>query len=194
MMSELKECIETEDYVKSEGYRELEDEEVQKLYDDLMNKWQQFLLQSGQSLELGKDYFVHKRNVFEIIRRCDKRRDYYKHFHKLNSICEYKSVAIQCFWINSLKPFMVVNEESPIYNCPNEMFSLFLIMATIRDEYAEVYNDKEFEYPCPARIRDIAYDFKYCHMNREAMISFVETFADCYGVGINYILQSQSSE
>ena len=70
------------------------------------------------------------------------------------------------------------------------MFSLFLILSAIRGVYNEVFPDEEFRYPSPERIQDILYDFKYCSISREAMISFVETLADTYGVGISYILKN----
>lgn len=173
---------------KPQAYVELSEEEIKAEYNNIITYWEKFLLQRDLKLKPNVDYFIHKRNLFEIIRRCDKRRAYYNMFHNLENICEYKYIAIKCFWINTIKPFMVVNDKVPIYSCPNEMFSLFLIMSVIRDEFERVYPDKNFEFPNPKRIQDIVYDFKYCSFNREAMISFVETFADNYGVGINYIL------
>ncbi len=172
-------------------YTELTDSEVKQRYDDIIEKWEQFLNQNDPSLQLNSDYYVHSRNLFEVIRRCDKRILYFYIFYGLEEECEYKEVAIQCFWINTLKPFMVVNNNSPIYNCPNEMFSLFLILSAIRGIYKNEYEDKEFRYPSPTRIQDILYDFKYCSISREAMISFVETLADTYGVGIEYILKNK---
>ncbi|MBD5442632.1 MAG: hypothetical protein K2M50_05160 [Treponemataceae bacterium] len=53
------------------------------------------------------------------------------------------------------------------------------------------FPNKEFKYPSSERIKDILYDFKYCSLSREAMIAFVETLADTYGVGISYILNNQ---
>lgn len=174
-------------------YTELTDDEVKQRYDELIEKWEQFLNQNDMSLQLNKDYFVHSRNLFEVIRRCDKRILYFYVFHGLIEECEYKEIAVQCFWINTLKPFMVVNESSKIYNCPNEMFSLFLILSSIRGIYKTEFGDKEFKYPSSERIQDILYDFKYCSMSREAMISFVETLADTYGVGISYILNNKNN-
>ena len=45
--------------------------------------------------------------------------------------CEYKEIAVLSFWVITLKPFLVVNCKSPIYNCPNEMFALYLILSVI---------------------------------------------------------------
>lgn len=53
------------------------------------------------------------------------------------------------------------------------------------------YPDKEFSYPSAKRIQEILYDFKYCSLTREAMIAFVETFADVYGVGISSIFDEE---
>lgn len=81
---------------------------------------------------------------------------------------------------------MVINENANIYNCANEMFALYLILTVIEGAFKHNYNEK-FKYPSDARIKDIVYDFKYCSFTREAMIAFVETLADTYGVGISYI-------
>lgn len=178
---------------KPPKYEELSDEEFQNKYEKICGEWQNFLDVEGIQAELNKDFYIHKRNVFEIIRRCDKRRVYMDMFHDLKEMCEYKSVAIETFWINTLKPFMVVNEKLPIYNCPNETFSLYRILAVIRCAYEARYPDCKFEYPKPERIQDILYDFKYCSMTREAMIAYVETFADTYGVGISRIFEENKN-
>ena len=170
-------------------YQELSDKEISERYDEIIYLWQCFLSQNDPTLKVNEDYFVHKKNLFEIIRRCDERNVYYYVFHELEDICEYKDIALYCFWINTLKPFMVINEKANIYNCANEMFSLFLILSVIAGAYKKKFGD-EFKYPSDAIIKDIVYDFKYCSLSREAMIAFVETLADTYGVGIEYILDN----
>lgn len=170
-------------------YQELSDKEFEDRYDQIMCLWQSFLAQNDPTLKVGVDYFVHKKNLFEVIRRSDERNVYYYIFHELEDICEYKDIALYCFWINTLKPFMVINEDAQIYNCANEMFSLYLILTVIEGAYKEKFN-KDFKYPSDARIKDIIYDFKYCSFSREAMIAFVETLADTYGIGIGYILDN----
>lgn len=177
-----------------EKYKELEDSQFQKCYDELFTLWQGFLSQNDPTLMLNQDYFIHKKNIFEIIRRCDKRSVYYYVFHELKDISEYKSVALCCFWINTLKPFMVIKEDANIYNCANEMFSLYLILTVIEGVYKEKFPNSEFKYPSDERVKDIVYDFKYCSISREAMISFVETLADTYGVGIEYIFEQSRND
>ena len=169
-------------------YQDMSDTDIQKACDSIIQSWELFLSINAPELTLNQDYFIHKRNLFEVVRRCDKRRVYYEMFHNLEDMCEYKQVAIQTFWINTLKPFMVIKESSPIYNAPNELFSLFLIIATINGNWIEKNGvNAPFTYPSDQRIADIVYDFKYCSLSRESMIAFVETFADVYGVGIDYI-------
>lgn len=174
-------------------YEELDDVEVQNRYEKIIEQWREFLTQNDPTLILDKDYYIHKKNMFEVIRRCDKRYLYYYVFHDLKDICEYKDIALYCFWIITLKPFMVVNPNANIYNCPNEMFALYLILSVIQGAYEEKYTE-EFKYPSDERIRDIIYDFKYCSLSREAITSFIETFADTYNVGIQYILNSNKNE
>lgn len=166
----------------------LSDEQAKQRYDALIEKWEAFLNQNAPNLQLDIEYFVHSKNLYEVIRRHDERLLYFYIFHGLEELDEYKDIAIQCFWINTLKPFMVIKEDSPIYSCPNEMFSLYLILTTIEAAYKKRNPSQDFKYPSPERIQDILYDFKYCSISREAMISFVETLADTYGVGITYIL------
>lgn len=178
------------DSIGYKKYQELSDEELKERYDEIISQWQGFLSQNDPTLKLGVDYFVHKKNLFEVIRRCDKRYMYYYVFHELKDICEYKDIALYCFWINTLKPFMVINENANIYNCANEMFSLYLILSVIEGAFKKKFPDQKFQYPSEARVCDIVYDFKYCSISRESMISFVETFADTYGVGIEYIFEN----
>lgn len=182
------------DSIGYKKYLELSDEEFAERYDEIISRWQGFLAQNDPTLKLNVDYFVHKKSLFEIIRRCDKRNVYYYVFHDLEDICEYKDIALYCFWINTLKPFMVINEKANIYNCANEMFSLYLILTVIEGAYKEKFPDKEFQYPSDARIKDIVYDFRYCSISRESMIAFVETLADNYGVGIEYIFRTSNCE
>lgn len=170
------------------SYEDLSQEEFDKEYDYIMKCWEKFISINSPGLCAGKDYYIHKRNIFEVIRRLDKRRVYYKVFHNLTDINEFKYIAIQCYWINTLKPFMVINDKSPIYNAPNELFSVYLILSMIRGVYDKIYPGEKFVYPSNKRITDVAYNFKYCGLSREATIAFVETFADNYKVGIEYIL------
>lgn len=168
-------------------YKDLSESEIESIVDWILGFWDSFLMDQEETLVLDQDYYIHKRNLYEVIKRMDKRKTYYYVFHKITKICEYKSIAIICYWINTLKPFMVVNEKSSIYNCPNEMFSLYLIVSVIASIYKNKYPDKEFKLLDKDTIRDYVYNFKYCDLSREATIFFVETLAKAYGVGMETI-------
>lgn len=156
-----------------------------RIIDWLMGLWLDFLASCGQSdLVAEKDYFIHKRNLFEVVTRLNKRRAYYFVFHGINKICEYKEIGVLCYWINTLKPFMVVNSNSAVYNCPNEMFSLYIIISTLAAIFMKKRPTEEFVLPDDRTIQDYVYNFKYCDLNREAMIFFVETLAKSYGIGM----------
>lgn len=164
-------------------------EEINRRLQAMEDKWREFLSSEGED---NLNYYIHKENLFEVIKRQDQRMHYFRIFHGLDFPCEYKYVAIECFWLNTLKPFIVVNENSGLYTCPNEMFSLYLIISTIRTVFELYKKGEKFVYPSTDRIHDILYDFKYCSMSREALIAFVETFADTYGVGIDFIQKNKT--
>lgn len=169
-------------------YKSLSHEEVNSRYKVILQLWTKFLIAVG---EPNLSYKLNKQNLYEVIKRQDKRMYYYRIFHNLDYPCEYKFMAIECFWINTLKPFFVDDEDSAIYSCANEQFSLYLILSLIRETMSIHKKDVPFEMPTAERMKEILYDFKYCSMSREAMISFVETFADNYSVGIDYIQKNK---
>lgn len=171
-------------------YPSLTNDELNIRYKTLLKLWNLFLNTVG---EPKLTYHINKQNLYEVIKRQDKRMYYYRVFHDLKYPCEYKFMAIECFWINTLKPFIVVDDESVIYSCANEQFSLFLILSLIRAVMEIHKPDSKFLPPTPERMKEIIYDFKYCSLSREAMISFVETFADNYNVGIDYIQKNKDS-
>ncbi len=165
-------------------YKDKNKSDLSLIFKNVLDSWNAFLYAQGEDLIIRQDYYIHSRNLYEVIKRLDKRKTYYYVFHRISSICEYKSVAILCYWINTLKPFMVVNESSKIYSCPNEMFSLYLIISTIATVYKDRFPDREFKLPDPKTVQDYVYNFKYCDLSREATIFFVETLAKSYGVGM----------
>ena len=176
------------------GYQELPLSKINEKINEIVISWENFLSENAPDLIEGKDYFIHKRNLVEVIRRVDKRKAYYEFYHKTDKICEHKEVAITAFWIITLKPFLVVDETSDIYNSPNELFAYYLIFSLVRGLCNEYYPDRNFVEPSDERIIDILYDFKYGDLSREGMIAFVETFADVYGVGIEKIIEKKKSK
>ncbi len=174
-----------DDFLDENGYYKEKHEDYKAVMDKVLSLWQSFLsAQDLNSFKLNRDFYIHRRNLYEVIKRLDKRRTYYYVFHKIKKTCEYKEIGILCYWINTLKPFMVVNENSSIYSAPNEMFSLYLILSCVAGVYEHTYPEKEFKVPDELTIKDYVYNFKYCDMSREATIFFVETLAKSYGIGM----------
>lgn len=165
-------------------YKEPTQSDVETGIKQLIDMWEAFLCYQGESLTFEVDYYIQERNLYETVKRLDKRRTYYFVFHHISRICEYKEVAIMCYWINTLKPFMVVNKNSKIYNCPNEMFSLYLILSCLATIFESRFPGQKFVPPDKKTIQDYVYNFKYCDLSREAMIFFVETLAKSYGIGM----------
>jgi len=67
------------------------------------------------------------------------------------------------------------------------MFSLYLIIAVLREVYMKIHPKKEFKYPSDRDIKDTIYNFKYCGLSREAIIVYVETFAKSYKIGLDVL-------
>ena len=65
------------------------------------------------------DVGVNKDNIFEIIERVEKRRVYFKIFHKID-MSERNEASLYCFWILKLAPFTnLKNPNHPIQRLPN---------------------------------------------------------------------------
>jgi len=157
------------------------------------DEWEIFLRYQNLSLEKGDDYFVHDRNLYEVISRVDKREAYYHIFHDGMAVCEYKFIALMCFWLINLKPFMVVKSDINIYNFPNELFAYFLILSTFRKIFEQEHPTEKFKEPSEKQVQDIIYTFKYCDITREGMIFFVETLARSYNIANDEIKRSSSN-
>ena len=110
-------------------------------------------------------------------------------------MCEYKRIAITGYWICALKPFAVVKDKaesaddnnilSEVCHSANEKFALYLILAVLRAIFEERRPDEKFDYPTEREQREIIYTFKYCDLNRESFIFFVETWAKFYRIGLD---------
>jgi len=87
-------------------------EHFEEQYRFLLDSWSSFLKEHDDSLREDKDYFIHTRNLCEVIYRVDKRIAYYFVCLENLDICEYKWVGLYAYWLNTLKPFTVVEESS----------------------------------------------------------------------------------
>lgn len=162
----------------------ISEETLNKEKCELMIQWNAFVDEHSPDTIFGRDYFIHNRNLYEAFNRREKRRQWFKKYHRIDDVCEYRNVALLCYWLNRLKPFMVINEQSKIYNAPNERFSLYLMLLSVRGLFEEKNPGKRFEYPKSSFIKTVVYDMKYCDLGDEALVLFLETLARSYGVGM----------
>lgn len=162
---------------KYQPYEELSQSEYERLEKALIRHWSSFVDENDSSLK-DDQIHIHQKNLYEVIRRVERRVAYYEIFHELHKICEYKRTGITCYWLIKLKPFIVIDPDSCLYNSPNELFAFYYIMADFRSAFNELYGDNiSFEYPSKDRVKEILYNFKYCNFSCEAIINFVETLA-----------------
>ena len=153
---------------------------------DFLLIWEEFVsLNDPAGLVLGQDYFVHMRNLWEVFKRADKRRDYYERYHGITKVNEYKKAGALAYWLCKLKPFMVVKESSGIYNAPNERFAMHVILLTIKGVFEAKKPGQPFSYPGDDFMKEALYDLKYVNMNDETLVLFIETLAAKYRVGMN---------
>ena len=137
---------------------------------------------TGQ-LEGSKEVDINLRNLSEVVSRTYKRKEYYRYFHNISKVSELKETALTCFWLIKLKPFTVLNNDSPLRLSANEKFSLNLILSQIK--YFLDLKGKEFKMPDKSFIQDALYSFKYRDLSKEAMILFVDSLANAYGITID---------
>lgn len=127
--------------------------------------------------------YVNFRNLAEIVNRVYKRKEYYRYFHNIDHVSELKETALNCFWIIKLKPFTVLVDDSPLKLSVNEKFALNLILSQI--QYLLNEKGRNFHMPDKCFIQDTLYAFKYRDLSKEAMILFVDSIANAYGLTID---------
>lgn len=166
---------------KDKFYRELTADENLEQRTLIKDSWRYFLEQNDPSLT-DNDIFVNEYNLMEVVERVSKRKYYYKVFHGLDHLSEFKVVALICFWICKLKPFVVLKPASPLCASTNELFAVHIITSLLEacKEYAEV-----FHYPDKVTIKNIVYALKYQDLTKEALIQYMECLALACGIPIH---------
>lgn len=163
-------------------YKCLPIEELKNQINRIENLWVSFIKSNDPDLAL-EDVDINEDNLYEVIERVNKRKHHYRIFHNIEELSEIRETALLCFWILKLKPFTVLKKDSPIRNSENEYFSMYLILAIL--QYLTKKLGKEFEKPSDSFIKDAIYIFKYRELSKEAMILFVSSIAQDYGITID---------
>lgn len=168
---------------------EISSEELQRGIDTLIESFWQFVkvedssIYDAQNLTSTSDVNINLRNLAEVISRTYKRKEYYRYFHNIDKVSELKETALNSFWIIKLKPFTVLSDTSPLRPSVNEKFALNLILSQI--QYLLNSKGKDFHMPDKCFIQDTLYSFKYRDLSKEAMMLFVDSVANTYGITID---------
>lgn len=162
-------------------YIELSDEENRNQRDLIIQAWKHFVKLNDSSLS-EQDFFINEYNLLEVVERVSKRKFYYKVFHGINHLSEFKEVALLCFWICKLKPFVVLNPKSVLCASANELFSIHLVECLL---VACQYYSNNFHYPDKVTLKNIVYSLKYQDLTKEALIQYMECLALACGVDVH---------
>lgn len=166
----------------SKYYTLLEPDERQIQIDKLINSWNDFLSINDSTLS-DSDVFINQRMLAEIVERVSKRKYYYEIFHQLLHISELKETALYVFWIVKLKPFTIINENSPLCASVNELFSLHLIISIFEKVSADS-KVSNYTYPNKALLSDFVYGLKYQDFTKESLIVYIEVLATACGLQV----------
>lgn len=164
-------------------YNNLPISETTSQMKEIINLWNRFIEANDNNLS-NNDVDINEYNLCEVIERVNKRRYHYIVFHNINELSEIKETALLCYWIVKLKPFTILNKNSPLRNSPNEYFALYLILSIL--QYLTFNKSKQsFQKPSDAFLKDLIYILKYRELSKEAMILLVSSIAQCYGITID---------
>ena len=133
----------------------------------------EFFKQSGFPEDLN--YFISRRAMVDMIVRTDKRKAYYRYFHKMR-INECKVAALYAYWIIKYRPITLLDErfesKGPAI-CINEAFAIFVIYATLKrvHGYQQTYTGPNSYYD------KLMYSFRFRNLSIDAMILLVESIS-----------------
>lgn len=181
-LHKLLDIIDEKNTVSLPKYKDLSIEETKNGLNRIVNLWNAFVNSNDKNLDKS-NIDINERNLSEVIERVNKRKYHYDIYHNMNELSEIREIALLCYWIAKLKPFTVLDNNSPLRNSANEFFCVYLIMAII--EYLTEKAGKEFEMPSDSLIKDTVYVLKYRDLSKEAIILYVSSIAQNYGITID---------
>lgn len=173
-------------------YTELTSDERNTQMKLLLKVWDNFLQKNDPTL-LPENIFINEYNLIECVERVSKRKFYFKVFHGVEHLAEFKEVALLCFWLCKLKPFVVTKPESPLCASTNELFCIHLIYSML--DACKKHSDN-FHYPDSITIKNLIYALKYQDLSKEALIQYMECLAQSCGIKIHrkMVLDSASNK
>ena len=162
-------------------YQELSPEENTLQRDLIKNSWHHFLQLNDPTID-DNEIFINEYNLMEVVERVSKRKYYYKVFHGIEHLSEFKEIALICFWICKLKPFVVLNPTSSLCASANELFAVHLIISLLEASKGQAEN---FHYPDEITLKNIVYGLKYQDLTKEALIHYMECLALACGIKLH---------
>ncbi len=115
---------------------------------------------------------VNLESIKDVISRVDKRKYYFKVFHKDMKLSEYKETALYCFWILKLRPFWI-NGNGFQAEKINEKFCLHMVLCLLK-KYNNLFNAKDgidIKYA-----NELIYSFRFRDLSKEALILMLEPY------------------
>jgi len=114
------------------------------------------------------DVIANTDNILEIIERVEKRRVYFKIFHKID-MSERNEASLYCFWILKLSPF--TNLKTPNHRI-NIAFAAFLFLRTVTylcvQASHKVIISEDY-------LKDLLYAFAVRDLSKESIMALAET-------------------
>ena len=162
-------------------YKELNQDERNAQMNYILKVWDDFLKKNDPSLT-PENIFINEYNLVECVERVSKRKFYFKVFHGVEHLAEFKEVALLCFWICKLKPFVVTKHDSLLCASTNELFCVHLIYCML--EACKDHADN-FHYPDNITVKNLIYALKYQDLSKEALIQYMECLALSCGIKIH---------
>lgn len=162
-------------------YKELEEDENRAQREFIKRSWSLFLKLNDPALK-ETDYFINEYNLIEVVERVSKRKYYYKVFHGIEHLSEFKEIALICFWICKLKPFVVLKPDSVLCASTNELFAVHLVLSLLEACETKAVN---FHYPDKVTLKNIIYALKYQDLTKEALIQYMECLAIACGIDVH---------
>lgn len=171
---------------KNKLYEELKPEERNTQMELVLHIWDDFV-QKNDPILSAEDIFVNEYNLIECVERVSKRKYYFKVFHGIDHLAEFKEVALLCFWICKLKPFVVTNPSSSLCASTNELFCIHLTYCMLEacKEHADF-----FHYPDNITVKNLIYALKYQDLSKEAIMLYMESLAESCGIKIHSCLNT----
>lgn len=124
----------------------------------------------------NEDIKINKSMIGEIIKRTDKRKEYFIIYHNETYINEIKEAALVAYWVLKFHPFTLVYDINTIERAKlriNEGFAAFVLLSAIKQHHKKNCSG---DFPITETyVKKLLYAFKYWDLSKEAIMLIGET-------------------